>query len=254
MQSIRSGSTTERVVRVTLVAALINTFAIAFLWDGCVGYARKNAAQVAQTLGVTVDLSSVINRKLTADEAKHLTERIKVGDSRTTVAAVLGEPSIEQGGFAYYLGAGGHLRVRWDGGKAMEVEWYDGIHTETDLAFQRGLGYALSALGLVFLAHFFLVLTTRVSLTDAGLKVRGRPIIPLGAIKSLRAVPSSKVGRVELEYSRDGSMQVVRLDHYGVKELPAILAAICDKTGLDNPLEPRKPGAEGKTKQGGAGE
>ena len=39
MQPISSGTTTERIARSTLLVVLVNGFAVAFLWDGYVGYA-----------------------------------------------------------------------------------------------------------------------------------------------------------------------------------------------------------------------
>jgi len=148
----------------------------------------------------------------------------------------LGSPAIERGKDAYYLAKGGHLRVRWDQDRAAVAEWIDGVHTETDLAIQRWFGYVLGLLGVIYIIQFVRVVTTRVSLTDQGLKLRGRALIPFAAMRSLRRDRSGRSARVELGYSLGGRDGFVRLDDYVIKKLSAIVAAICGQKGFTNPL------------------
>ena len=239
MQPIRSGTTTERIVRATLLMVLLNGFAVAFLWDGYVRYARQNAEELVQSLGLAAEAIPNIDPALTEDEAERLTGRIEKGDDTAVVADLLGEPAIEHGGDTYYLGPGGRLRLRWDRGRVADVTWLAGSHNDMDLAMQRWLGYALGIIGLVYIIHFIRVVTTRASVTDEGLKLRGNLLIPFAAMTSLRRDRSGRAARVELGYSLDGRDQFLRLDDYVIKDLPAIVAAVCEKMGCPDPLASR---------------
>ncbi len=235
MQPISSGTTTERIARATLLVVLINGFAILFLWDGYVGYARDNARQLAQSLGLALDAPPAINPKLTAGEAQRLMQQVRKGADSGAVTAVLGEAAFTHAADAYYLGPGGHLRVIWDAGRVADVAWKEGIRSETDQALQRWIGLALGALGVILIVSFIRVVTTRVSLTEAGLKVRGKPGIPFATMTGLRPHRSGDTRRLELHYSLDGHEGSVKLDNYVVKKLPAIVEAICEQTGLPDP-------------------
>ena len=76
MHPIISRTTTERIVRATLAALLINGFAIAFLWDGYVGYSRKNVEALVQSLGLDPKQPPVIDEKLTAMAGDQLTREL----------------------------------------------------------------------------------------------------------------------------------------------------------------------------------
>ncbi|MGB2986743.1 MAG: hypothetical protein WBE26_12775 [Phycisphaerae bacterium] len=235
MLPIFSGTTRERIVRTSLMMILINGFAIAFLWDGYVGYARRNAQQLIHSLGLRIDPLPAIHPKLTAGEAQRLMQSIKKEAESDAVTVLLGEPSFEHDHDAYYLGPAGHLRVRTESGRVASVDWTGGVHTETDQALQRWVGLGLGILGAVFIVQLVRVLTMRVLLTDAGLKVSGKPLVPFESIRALRAARSGRSGRVELDYSIDGRPGRVRLDDYVVKEFRAIVTAICERAGFPNP-------------------
>ena len=237
MQPIRSGTTTERIVRTTLLVVLTNGFAIAFLWDGYVGYARENAEQLVGSLGLKPDPFPAITPELTSVEARRFVQEVSPGTNAAAVKALLGEPTLDHGDDIYYLGPGGNLRIRLDRGRVTGVKWVDGIHPESELAHQRWIGYGLGALGVLFILHFIRVVTTCVTLTNEGLKIRGRPLIPFAAMDALQADRSGRSGRVELEYSLAGRRGLLRLDQYVVKHLPAIVAAICERKDFTNPLK-----------------
>ncbi len=236
MQPIRSGTTTERIVRTTLLVLLTNGFGIVFLWDGYVGYARDNAEQLVGSLGLEPDPFPAITPEFTAAEAHRVIQDVSPGTAAAAVKALLGEPTFPHGDDMYYVGPGGHLRIRLDRGRVVGVRWIDGIHSESELAHQRWIGYGLGALGVLFLLHFIRVVTTRVMLTDEGLKIRGRPLIPFAAMDALQADRSGRSGRIELEYSLAGRRSLLRLDQYVVKHLPAIVAAICERKNFTSPL------------------
>ena len=246
MQQIVSGTTRERMIRSSLGVIFVSGFAIAFLWDGFAGYPRDNARQLLSTLGLDSSERHTIDPKLTASEARKLVEEFVPGTDAAAVTDRLGPPIFEHGRDSYYLGPGGHLRARIEEGRVLNVEWTDGPHTETDLTYQRWIGYVLATVGLAFIFRFLRVVGTRVSLNDAGLKVGSRPRVPFDAMTALRADDSGKGGRIELSYSIDGRNGRVRLDDYVVKDFSAIVTAICERAGFPNPHEPdddpREPG------------
>jgi hypothetical protein len=235
MEPIVSGTTTEKIVRAALLAALVSAFAIAFLWDGYVDYARENVRELARSLGLDPDQSISINDRLTASEAQRLIQEVGRGVAYVTAEDVLGRPSLDAQDQVYYVGPGGHIRLHIDRGRVSDIEWITGVHSETDQMAQRWLGHLLGIIGLVLIFRVFRILTMRISLTDAGLKVRGRPVIPFASMTALRAEPSGKIGLIDLEYELDGRKEVLRLDDYAVKEYEAILAAICEHASLADP-------------------
>jgi hypothetical protein len=244
VEPIRSRTSTERIVRATALAALINGFASAFLWDGHVGYVRENARQLAELLGRPEGTLPPIDPNLTASEAQQRMQQIQPRSNRAAVQSVLGSPGLEDADRTYYLGPGGHVRVAWDRDQVAGIEWVDGIHSETTLAFQRWLGYGLSVLGLIYLVHFFRVITFRASLTEAGLSLSAKSTVPFDAMQSLRPSDTSRGQQLELAYSPDGREAVLRLDPYVIKELPAIVSAICARKGFPHPLMPDEGGSD----------
>ena len=144
-------------------------------------------------MGLATEVVPDIDPALTADEANRLIEDLKSGADIAAVESALGNPTLTHGDDTYYIGPGGHLHVRWDRDRMTSVRWIDGARADdTDLAVQRWLGYALSLLGLIYIIQFVRVVTTRVSLTDQGLKIRGRPEIPFGAMAVVRRDRSAR--------------------------------------------------------------
>lgn len=238
MHPIVSRTTTERIVRATLAALLINGFAIAFLWDGYVGYARKNVEKLVQSLGLDPRPLLMIDQELTAIAGDELTRELTEGTPADKVEARLGDAALSHGDDLYYLGPGGHLLVHLDRTRVESVEWIDGVHPEPELTWQRRIGYFLAVFGIAAAAQFLRVVTFRVSLTADGLKVRGKQRIPFSAMTKLVADTSGKGRGVKLEYSVDGRVGGVKLDDYAVKDLSAIVAAICEQTGFPDPRKP----------------
>jgi len=234
MQHIVSGTSTERVVRTLLLMLLIDGFTVAYLWDGYAGYARQNANELVRLLGLTADADLPIKSTLTESRAQQVAKGAKLGEELTSITSVLGQPSLEHSGDAYFLGPGGWLKVQFTGNRIVNVSWMNGPKTESDQQWQRWIGYALAVGGLIVAVRLAVVLTTRLTLSDEGL-LRGKQRIPLDAITALRADPSGRSGCVEIEYSLDGRLQRVRLDRYVFKRLPEIVSAICERKGFVNP-------------------
>jgi len=239
MQKIVSGTSTERAVRTLSLMLLIDAFTVAYLWDGYVGYARQNGQELVRLLGLPADVAPSINSRLTAIEAQRFTQAAKTGDELSSITSVLGQPSLEQAGDAYFLGPGGWLKVQLKGGRIASAAWTSGPKTESDQLWQRWIGYALAVGGLIVALRLALVLATRLTVSDDGL-LRGKQLIPFDAITAVRADPAGRSGCVEIEYSLDGRLQRIGLDRYVYKRLPEIVAAICEQKGFPNPWPPAK--------------
>lgn len=243
MEPIRSGTTTERIIRVIALTTLINGFASAFLWDGHVGYPRKNAIQLTRLLGLPDEAIPPIDPALKASEAQQLIQEIPQRADRDAVQHLLGTPALAHGDWTYYVGPEGHLRIRWDRDQVAEIEWVDGIHDKTDLTFQRWFGYVLCFLGAIYLVYFVRALTFRISLTNAGLQIHGKPLIPFDAMKGLRLRDRGRGRQVELEYTSGGEKRFLLLDDYIIRKMPEIVTAICKQKGFADPFKPDAAGA-----------
>lgn len=236
MDPIRSGTTTERLIRTTLLAVVINAFAAAFLWDGYSGYARENAAALADSLGISPDPQPRIDMELTSMEATRLVAQIAIGASNSQVMELLGEPGLESGDRAYYLGAGGHITVRWGGDEIVSAEWVDAsVHTETDLSWQGGIGAVLTFFGLFAILQLIRVVRTRAEVTDKGLKIRGKPLVSFETMTGF-VDDGANTGVVRLGYRDGNGRSYVLLDEYIFKQRDAIIDALCEQTGFSNPL------------------
>ncbi len=235
MREVHSGTTAERILRNAGLALLVVVFACWFLWDGYVGYSRENAATLVNSLGLNPTQIPAVNSNLTADEARQLLQEVAEGTALEEVQYVLGDPSLEHNDAAYYVGPGGYIVVHLARGRVQQAGWRHGLHTESELRWQRWIGYVMALAGLVSVIHLIRVVTTRVSLTDAGLKVRGKPVIPFEAMTVLSTGKQGDPGAVAIEYSIGGRAGLIRLDSYVVKELPAIVSDICERAGFPHP-------------------
>ncbi len=240
MQTIHSGTTTERLLRTLLLMVLVDGFTAAYLWDGYVGYARQNGRELVRLLGLPADTDPATLANLSAEEGRNIAATVKAGEELTAVTAKLGPPSLLHGNDAYFLGPGGWLKVQKSGERIAGAAWTDGPKTESDQKWQRWIGFALAGFGVLIMIRLVVVASARLVLSDAGLEVGGRPVIPFAAMSALRPDPAGRAACVELEYSLRGASHRVRLDGYVYKKLPEIVAAICERKGYANPW----PGAK----------
>ena len=130
-------------------------------------------------------------------------------------------------------------------GRIEKVTWTDGPKTESDQQWQRWIGYALAIGGIIVAIRLVLVLSARLTLSDSGLQVGSRPLIPFDAISALQLAPAGGTACIELEYSLAGGSHRVRLDGYLYKRLPEIVASICERKGLPNPWPSKTAGNRG---------
>ena len=149
----------------------------------------------------------------------------------------MGPPAFSDESQAIYFGEAGMLLIPLRRGKvAGEVVWQPGPHDQMELYFQLVMAIGLTPVALFALFHPGRVLTTRAELSEAGLKLRGKPLVPFEAMNSLDASHYSKKGWVEISYTLGGRDQRVRLDDYVYKEFPAIIREICTRKGFESPL------------------
>ncbi|HNQ24695.1 MAG TPA: hypothetical protein PKK06_16560 [Phycisphaerae bacterium] len=236
MTEIHSGTTTERIVRTGLMMVLLVVFAGLYLRDGYGGYARKNAQEFARSLGLPLEPLPTANPTLTAESVQQDTaEWLKRGVPMSVAVHRLGLPTVVQEGRSYYLGSTGWFWLEQKGDWVEQWGWMAAPHSGTDIRWQKIIAWVLTVLALGFVAQFIRVVTTRASLTEAGLKVRGRPAIPFDAMRGLRAEQYKKKGWVDLDYELGGRPGSVRLDDYVIREFKPILAEICARRGFDNP-------------------
>ena len=121
-------------------------------------------------------------------------------------------------------------------GRVREVQWNRGpTYSATDLSAQRWIGWALTPIALVFILQLGRVLAMRVSLSEDGLKVGGRPIIALNTITGITSVAARASRRYAVAYGGEGKNDVVYIDDYLVKDAAAIVSAICDQCDLPDP-------------------
>lgn len=241
---IHSGSSHQRMMRVMSLTVMVIGFAATFLLDGYRGYPHRNLQELGKHLGLssTEVLPIEIRPELTAAKAKELIDIIGQERPRdaSALTGLLGQPSYFRGQEFYYVGEAGWLRVDWHSTDGARAEWVGAGKSETDIAWQKWIGFGLLVIGWALLVHLLRVVFFRASLTEAGLKIGRRPFIPLDAITSIRADNFQKTGRVEIRASVEGREIVVATDDYEVKELKSLVAAICNARGFENPLE-QKP-------------
>ena len=236
MRTIHSGTTTERAVRAAVFPVLLLGLGGWFLLDGYRGYPRANVVSVlTEELGLAVpDPLPPIDASMTAERATAIGEGVSVVDA---IGRLGGEP-FRHGDTYYFFGPAGHVKLaaKADTESAIAT-WVDGPkHTATTLVFQKVLGGILAPIGLIFLVRLVLVLRTRVSLGDDGLRIGSAARIPLDTITGIRADDYLETGRIYVDHSGGGHRESVRLDAYVVKELRAIVEAICAARGFPNPL------------------
>ena len=115
---------------------------------------------------------------------------------------------------------------------------------------QKIIGIITGIVALVASIHLVRVVTTRISLAEEGLKIRGKPLIPWDAMTGIDAKRYEKTGWLRLEYELGGRTGRLRLDNYWHKAFRSIVGAICERKAFDYELPPpRRGGTDG---EGGA--
>ena len=243
MEPIRSGTTTERVVRTGILTAVLLIYSAWSFVDAYHRYPRGNLRGLVQNLHPSPDPQTVeINPNVT----RATLQAIEADQPLSEVRARLGEPNEVQGKTSYYFGPGGMGKVISDGAKVGQASWRSGDHDDADLFIQKLIGCLVGFLGLLMVLQLIRVVTTRIELSEAGLKVNsqgglrfgGSPLIPLEAMTALGSQDFKKKGWVEIEYTlSEGTDGVVSLNDYVHKAFREVVTEICGRRNFDNPLE-----------------
>lgn len=231
MNTISSGTSNERIIRSVLFSLLVDFFAVYFLYDGYVGYPRKNALQLANLLGLPAAEAPQPNPSLTDAKGSELAASTRAGETLDKLSASIGGPPVRQQDAAYYPGPGGWLRVELDRDRIRAANWVKGPHSEADQKIQRWIGWGLMVLGVAATANLVRVIGTRAALTEAGLQVSGSPLIPFDAMSGLK-LPASSGGVARLEYTRGGSQKTLVLDPYFYRQAVEIAKEIARRKGF----------------------
>lgn len=255
MEPIVSGTTTERIVRTTLLAVLFSVGSAMFFRDGLSAYPRENMEVIVKALGAPLpDPPPVISKKIDASSAT----LAKPGDLvRDVLAKFDVEPFVHtaDGGETLHIlfGTGGHVLIRSRSSSISSVDWVAGKHSASSLIVQLAIGAITGVVALIGLIHLVRVVTTSISLTEEGLKIRGKPLIPWDAMTGIDAERYDKTGWLRLEYELSGRSGRLRLDNYWHKAFRPIIEAICERKGFDYKLPPpRRSSAGGEAREGGA--
>lgn len=232
MEPVYSGPSTERIVRSLLLFLLGAVFAGAFLLDGYFGYAENNVRQLVKQLGLPDSPLPSANPKVTADAARAMVESAGKNSHPSDWTKRFGAPALERDGENYHLGPGGYLRLRIQGARVVKAEWFNGIHSETDIAMQCWIGLTLSVFSAGFFVNLVRVARFRVVVSEAGLRIGGSPVIPFHVIRGIRRDPASLTGRTSLECENGGERKAVVLDAYYVKRVDEVVAAVREGAGL----------------------
>ena len=235
MEAIRSGTTGERTIRATVMALIVVTLSVYFLYDGYVGYPRENVVLFAQTMGVEFDAGKV-DQTLTQKRAEGIVAQIDKGDSAKELFNALGEPHLKMDNKIYYVGPAARIQATILNGRINAIVVDLAQHKESDIFLQKLLGFGLAPFAVILAVQFIRVLTTRVVLTDAGLQVGRGKTIQFDAMTALDSTKYPRTGYVDLVYEDAGQTKVQRLDNYVIKEFQPLIEALCEHRQFPNPL------------------
>ncbi|MFQ5414981.1 MAG: hypothetical protein ACE5E6_11035 [Phycisphaerae bacterium] len=242
MTPIESSTTTERIVRTLGLTVLFSVFSGWFIYDGYVRYPLANLKKAVESLDPVPDELPPINESINQTMADEWIADVSQNRrTRSEIIARLGAPGWESPDHKEirYFGTRGVLGFAMFGDLVTQAVYEAGDKNDLE---QKLLGFALLPVALGFVIQLVRVITTRVVLSDAGLKVRGRPVIPFDAMEAIDASRYRKKGFVELSYTHGGRKKSVRLDDYVIRDFHPIIREICERCNIENQvLPPNEP-------------
>ncbi|MFQ5490558.1 MAG: hypothetical protein ACE5GE_07535 [Phycisphaerae bacterium] len=257
MEPIVSGTTTERLVRTAILTLLFAGYSAWSFVDGYYTYPKKNVLQLMQNLSPVPESPPPVNRAVTQKAVESLADK-----SEADVLALLGDPvgvsplkderGRSLGNLFHYFGPGGLAQIRIQDGQVTRngIIWRDGPKTEASLFIQFVIGGLTGVLGLIMIVQLLRVITTRIELSDQGLKVSSQggwqfgssPQIPFEAMTGFRDPQNRFADRrsdfIELKYTlSDGTTGQVKINNYVHAAFADIITEICRQKGFANPLD-----------------
>ncbi|MCC7290618.1 MAG: hypothetical protein IT449_00990 [Phycisphaerales bacterium] len=231
------GASTERKLRSVAAALLFAAFAAYFLYDGFVGYPRKNLAALHDTLNprpvTPPPMNESVHPKLAGVHAP--------GAKIESLEAHLGPPGWTGDGEARWFGPAGSLQARVQNGVVSEIAWIYGPFK--DVYLQRWIGFALVAVMSGCVVLFVRVLLTRAVVDAGGLSIRGHRHIAYDEILSLVTDQWTPDGTIDLEVRHHGKPFLLRLDSYTYGGLPELVVRVCEHKGWAVPPAMRPAGS-----------
>lgn len=242
--TIVSPTTNERVVRTLLLTGMFAIFGGYFLYDGYVGYPKKNLQKAVEALQPVPDQLPPIDPTMNKQRHAEIVAELKANPRtmRADLVRRLGEPPWRNpaGDELRYFGPAGVIIVKLVGDRVQDAVFQPGEKNEAELLVQKVFGFGLSPVALFMILHLFRVIRTKVVLDDRVLAVRGRPEVPVDAITGFNAEQFAKKGFLDVSYAADGHERTLRLDDYVIRDFRPLVDELCRRTGLPHPLPPPK--------------
>ncbi len=238
MQPIKTVSTRERIVRNAIVTAMVAGFSAWSIYDGYVGYPRKNLEIARQDLPAEVQDQATINPLVTTERHGAVKRGASVDDAEKAFGKPTWSGSTDDGYKAIWIGPAASLAVEYNSMDVIKsVQWKDGQHSETDLVVQKVMGFVLAPIALLMLIRLVWMSTQGATLSDEGLKPSGRTLIPYDEMTGWDTTDYKQKGRIELSYSSGGKDMSYTLDDYKLRAFPTIVSEIADRRGFESPFE-----------------
>jgi hypothetical protein len=233
---IRSRTTVEHVIRKGILTLMVTAFAVAFAYDGLYRYPHKNLEEALRKFDLKPESDPPINRAVTSKSVGW----IKKGTFLKDVTDRFGEPGWKTPGSStvYYFGPAYALALTTSANLILNVEGHEAkVKSAYDLAVQKILAVLLTILAVPLIIHYVRVLTYKAHLSENGLKLTGKPFVPFDAMKSMDSSAYKRKGWLDIAFTLEGVDRTLRLDDYKIRQFRPIVAAICERTGFESPLD-----------------
>lgn len=241
MQTITTQSTRERLIRNSLVTAMLLGFSAYSFYDGYSGYPQDNLKAMVGEVPAEYQAEAQINPRVQSKKLPPIArgDRLSEVEEKLGAAAWKGKGA-ENFNKAVWFGPGGMLILRYgQTGVVTDIFWKPAKHSEMDLVIQKGMGIVTGIIGLIFLVRVLGMLFTRVRLSDEGLTPARGGLIAWDDMTGWDPADYKDKGRIHLTYTRDGAERVYVLDDYKLAAFREMVIEICARKGFRNPLDDR---------------
>lgn len=244
---IQSGTTSDRRTRIIIMLVMCAGLGAWFGRDGLMKYPAENLKWARESMGSVPDLPQAdkleSNPRVRMANLEEVRRRLESASDRSAglplseVEAVLGKSAFTNGTDHCYIGPAAFAWFKGTSDRILSVERMaeSTEHSEMDITGQKVLAGVLFLGALATLIHLVRVLTSRVVLDEAGLRIGGRTIA-WDAMTRLDTDTYQRKGWLDLVYQQDGREASVRLDSYHIDRFTEIVIAICARKGFPSPL------------------
>jgi len=243
---IESGPTTERIVRTSLLVAMVVVFAIWFSYDGWIGYPKVNYKDhidqfpVQEQEAVRTESARRVYENIQENIIPALEKALReptLAEQKAAIEAVVGgPPSYETDQSLYYFGPAYRVKIPvWQVG-SIKVVGQQTPKSRADILGQQVIAGVLGVFALGLIWFLLRVVRTRLKLDDIGLTFKGKGPIAWDDMIDLDTSRFNEKGWVDLIYNDHGTQRKLRLDEYHIARFEDVIDAICEKKGFENPL------------------